>query len=104
MAMNGTDRPIDESLEPSEDPSAADTGFWPSPVIDDQAPDLPPGDEPAQLDAIAMEQRVKSLEFSPWSVPDLPPAPDGEPTVVAEESAKILEAIAGVEVRIDQRL
>ena len=51
-----------------------------------------------------MEQKTKHLEYSPWSVPELPPAPDEEPTVVADESARVLEAIAGLESRIDQRL
>jgi molecular chaperone GrpE len=97
--MSGTDRPDDETLELPEDPSAADTGFWPSPVIEDQ----PPEAEPPRPDLIAAEPQSDRLVYSPWSTSEPLSVPLQTPAD-ADEGPRVLEAIGALESRLDQRL
>jgi molecular chaperone GrpE len=116
-AMSGTDRPDDQALELPKDPSAEDTGIWPSPVTADQAADADPeakavtsqavdADESPRPDAIAPEQKTQLLEYSPWSSPEPAPVPVPipAPARVADEGARLLGAIGAMESRLDQRL
>jgi molecular chaperone GrpE len=117
MPMSGTDRPDDETLELPKDPSAEDTGIWPSPVTNDQPADVPRDetavtseagdpDEAPYPDAIVLEQKTKRLEYSPWSSSEPPSLPElaQAPIAVANESTRILEAIGALESRLDQGL
>jgi molecular chaperone GrpE len=116
-AMSGTDRPDDETLELPKDPSAEDTGLWPSPVTEDQPPDVPPEDTAVTSeadhrdesprpdpDAIAPEQKTRRPVYSPWSPSEPGSVPVPAPAPVADEGAQLLDAIGALESRLDQRL
>lgn len=105
--MSGTDRPDDEVKDQAEDPSAADTGFWPSPVTEEGEADVPPEGDATRPGDETNEQRTGRLEYSPWAPsPAAEPVrlPAGELGLEPEPSLKVFEAIGALEARLDRRL
>ena len=71
-----------------------------------QAPEVPPGTSLRGRTPTRVEQKTKHVEYSPWSAPALAAGcrPSRADRRAESRPRRVLEAIAGLESRLDQRL